>query len=57
MLFEQARKGAGKRLWLEVRSKNGPAIAFYKKLGYGIEERVSMGKRLDTTPDTRERPR
>src|SRR5262249_11915119 len=31
---------------LQVRSSNADVIAFYEKLGYGVEERVSMGKRL-----------
>ena len=31
---------------LQVRSTNAAVIAFYERLGYAIEERVSMGKRL-----------
>jgi ribosomal protein S18 acetylase RimI-like enzyme len=31
---------------LQVRASNAEVIAFYEKLGYGVEERVSMGKRL-----------
>jgi ribosomal protein S18 acetylase RimI-like enzyme len=31
---------------LQVRATNQNVIAFYKKLGYDVEERVSMGKRL-----------
>lgn len=31
---------------LQVRSTNAEVIAFYQKLGYAVEERVSMGKRL-----------
>jgi ribosomal protein S18 acetylase RimI-like enzyme len=31
---------------LQVRATNTEVIAFYEKLGYGVEERVSMGKRL-----------
>jgi ribosomal protein S18 acetylase RimI-like enzyme len=31
---------------LQVRATNAEVIAFYEKLGYGVEERVSMGKRL-----------
>ena len=31
---------------LQVRSSNEEVIAFYKKLGFEVEERVSMGKRL-----------
>jgi ribosomal protein S18 acetylase RimI-like enzyme len=31
---------------LQVRSTNPAVIAFYKKLGYQMDEVVSMGKRL-----------
>ncbi|MCI0463870.1 MAG: GNAT family acetyltransferase [Gemmataceae bacterium] len=31
---------------LQVRVSNAEVIAFYEKLGYAVEERVSMGKRL-----------
>jgi ribosomal protein S18 acetylase RimI-like enzyme len=31
---------------LQVRTSNAGVIAFYEKLGYAVEERVSMGKRL-----------
>jgi ribosomal protein S18 acetylase RimI-like enzyme len=31
---------------LQVHTANPGAVAFYEKLGYGVEERVSMGKRL-----------
>jgi ribosomal protein S18 acetylase RimI-like enzyme len=31
---------------LQVRSSNTGVIAFYERLGYSVEERVSMGKRL-----------
>lgn len=31
---------------LQVRSTNAAVIAFYARLGYDIEERVSMGKRI-----------
>ena len=31
---------------LQVRAENRDVVAFYQKLGYVIEERVSMGKRL-----------
>ena len=30
---------------LQVRASNGATVAFYKALGYAIEERISMGKR------------
>jgi ribosomal protein S18 acetylase RimI-like enzyme len=31
---------------LQIRTSNAEVIAFYKELGYDIEERISMGKRL-----------
>jgi ribosomal protein S18 acetylase RimI-like enzyme len=31
---------------LQVRATNQGVISFYEKLGYAVEERVSMGKRL-----------
>jgi ribosomal protein S18 acetylase RimI-like enzyme len=31
---------------LQVRAANAGAVALYKRLGYEVEERVSMGKRL-----------
>ena len=31
---------------LQVRACNEGVVAFYKKLGYSVEERISMGKRL-----------
>jgi ribosomal protein S18 acetylase RimI-like enzyme len=34
------------KLNLQVRSSNAEVITFYKRLGYAVEERVSMGKRL-----------
>jgi ribosomal protein S18 acetylase RimI-like enzyme len=32
---------------LQVRTENAAVAAFYRSLGYEIEERVSMGKRLN----------
>lgn len=40
MLFLHAQDSAKKRLWLEVRSKNNIAIAFYKSMGMKITKRV-----------------
>ena len=40
MLFLHALKSAKKRLWLEVRSKNSGAIAFYKSMGMEITKKV-----------------
>lgn len=34
------------KLNLQVRADNHQVVAFYRKLGYEIEERISMGKRL-----------
>jgi ribosomal protein S18 acetylase RimI-like enzyme len=31
---------------LQVRATNAAVVAFYEALGYGVEERVSLGKRL-----------
>jgi ribosomal protein S18 acetylase RimI-like enzyme len=31
---------------LQVRASNAGVVAFYEQLGYTVEERVSMGKRL-----------
>lgn len=31
---------------LQVRTSNADVIAFYENLGYSVEERVSMGRRL-----------
>jgi hypothetical protein len=35
------------KLNLQVRGNNRSAVEFYKNLGYVVEDRVSMGKRLD----------
>jgi len=40
MLFMHAAKYARKRLWLEVRSKNSGAIAFYKSLDMKITRKI-----------------
>jgi len=40
MLFMHAVKYARKRLWLEVRSKNSGAIAFYKSLDMKITGKI-----------------
>ena len=34
------------KLNLQVRASNAAVVAFYERLGYAVEERVSMGKRL-----------
>lgn len=40
-----AALGCGK-VNLQVRSTNSRVIAFYERLGYFVEDRVSMGKRM-----------
>lgn len=32
---------------LQVHGSNAAVVAFYRKLGYAVEDRVSMGKRLE----------
>lgn len=34
------------KLNMQVRSTNAQVLAFYERLGYAREERVSIGKRL-----------
>jgi ribosomal-protein-alanine N-acetyltransferase len=41
ILFLHALKSVKQRLWLEVRSKNSGAIAFYKRMGMKITEKIS----------------
>jgi ribosomal protein S18 acetylase RimI-like enzyme len=36
-----------RKINLQVRSTNEAVIGFYRRLGYEVEERVSMGKRVD----------
>jgi ribosomal protein S18 acetylase RimI-like enzyme len=44
---EAALAGRGcTKVNLQVRSDNAEVVAFYEKLGYNVEERISMGKRL-----------
>ena len=31
---------------LQVRASNAPVIAFYQSIGYALEERTSLGKRI-----------
>ena len=45
---ETALKAMGcPKLNLQVRDTNTTVVAFYKRAGYEIEDRVSMGKRLE----------
>jgi ribosomal-protein-alanine N-acetyltransferase len=41
LLFAHASQHAGERLWLEVRSKNTGAMAFYRKMGMKVVGRVA----------------
>jgi len=36
------------KLNLQVRSANEEAVGFYRQLGYLVEDRISLGKRLQT---------
>jgi len=44
---ELGRKGCTK-VNLQVLASNAATVAFYQKLGYAVEERVSMGKLLES---------
>jgi len=35
------------KLNLQVRATNSAAVSFYRSLGYTIEDRTSLGKRLE----------
>jgi ribosomal protein S18 acetylase RimI-like enzyme len=44
---EQALQALGcAKVNLQVRATNGAVVRFYERLGYAIEERMSLGKRL-----------
>jgi ribosomal protein S18 acetylase RimI-like enzyme len=43
---ELATRGCPK-INLQVRSTNRQAVSFYRHLGYQVEDRISMGKRLE----------
>lgn len=44
---EMRLRGLGcRKLNLQVRATNARVVAFYNALGFEVEERVSMGKRL-----------
>jgi ribosomal protein S18 acetylase RimI-like enzyme len=49
LVAEAERRLAGMgcpKVNLQVRAANEQVVAFYRKLGYAVEERVSLGKRL-----------
>lgn len=43
---ERLRAGGAPKINLQVRGDNSGVVAFYEKLGYGVEDRISMGKKL-----------
>ena len=50
-LMHAAEKGLAKigcpKVNLQIRATNDSVVEFYRTLGYNIEERISLGKRLD----------
>jgi ribosomal protein S18 acetylase RimI-like enzyme len=54
-LMRQVEEGLAElgcsKLNLQVRASNPQAVSFYQRLGYRVEERVSMGKLLDGDGD------
>ena len=50
LLIEEAERRLAElgctKINLQVRAENAAVAAFYRGLGYAVEERVSMGKRL-----------
>jgi ribosomal protein S18 acetylase RimI-like enzyme len=46
---ERLRARGCRKINLQVRSSNRVVIEFYQRLGYAVEERVSLGKRLAET--------
>ncbi len=47
---ERLRSMGCSKINLQVRTTNAIVIEFYKRLGYMIEERTSMGKRVTSLP-------
>jgi ribosomal protein S18 acetylase RimI-like enzyme len=49
-LMERVEAGVARlgcpKINLQVRASNEGVVSFYEKLGYQVEERISMGKRL-----------
>jgi ribosomal protein S18 acetylase RimI-like enzyme len=43
---EDLREMGCNKVNLQVRASNEGVVAFYERLGYAVEDRVSMGKRL-----------
>jgi ribosomal protein S18 acetylase RimI-like enzyme len=44
---EHLRSMGCRKINLQVRASNAAVAGFYDRLGYGVEERISMGKRLN----------
>ncbi len=45
---ERILRGAGcPKINLQVRSRNDAAIAFYRELGFAVDDVISLGKRLE----------
>jgi ribosomal protein S18 acetylase RimI-like enzyme len=44
---KQLRQLGCPKINLQVRASNGEVVNFYRALGYAVERRISMGKRLD----------
>jgi ribosomal protein S18 acetylase RimI-like enzyme len=43
---KKLRQIGATKINLQVRASNQSVVSFYEKLGYAVEERVSMGKKL-----------
>ena len=39
-----------RKINLQVRSTNAEVVSFYEAVGYFVEDRISMGKRVDAEP-------
>jgi ribosomal protein S18 acetylase RimI-like enzyme len=48
---ERLRSMGCAKINLQVRAANAGVVEFYKRLGYVIEERTSMGKRVASLPE------
>jgi ribosomal protein S18 acetylase RimI-like enzyme len=44
---KQLRELGCPKINLQVRASNAEVVKFYRALGYAVEERISMGKRLE----------
>ncbi len=50
---EQALRALGcPKVNLQVRAENQDVVAFYRSIGYEVEERISMGRHLKEAPRT-----